>query len=189
MLSNVFVQLKMDLEAQGYDEPIVPGDGKINAQVILLGEAPGKDEVAQGKPFVGKAGKNLDEFIERTGLARADLYITNVVKFRPYTIGPTGRKRNRPPTKREIALCSECLRCEVEIVQPKVIVTLGNTALQAAAANTHTIGAVHGQALAGKWQTPVFALYHPASVIYNQSLIDTYYSDLNELKNYLQQSI
>lgn len=184
-LKEIFAQLKSDLAAEGIVEPLVFGDGDAHAAVMLVGEAPGKDEVLAGKPFVGKAGKNLNEFLARTSLDRQEVYITNVVKFRPYTVGKNGRKRNRPPTKTEILLCSQCLTAEIKALRPKTIVTLGNTALRAIAAEDYLIGQVHGQVIKSKEGIDVFALYHPASVIYNQSLRSTYQDDLDQLKAYL----
>ncbi|WDC85342.1 uracil-DNA glycosylase family protein [Caloramator sp. mosi_1] len=89
-------------EAYGEDIKIVYGDGNINAQIMLIGEAPGRFEEEQGKPFVGQAGKNLDEFIDILEINREDLFITNVVKIRPFKINEkTGRKVNRAPNKKK----------------------------------------------------------------------------------------
>ena len=84
---------------------LVFGEGNPNARLLLVGEAPGKQETLQRRPFVGQAGKNLDEFLQVVGLKREDLYITNVVKFRPFKLNEkTGRTSNRPPTREEIEL-------------------------------------------------------------------------------------
>ena len=162
----------------------VTGDGDANASILLIGEAPGEQETLLGKPFVGKAGKNLDEFLEITGLRRPELFITNVVKFRPVKISDKGRASNRPPTKEEIFLFRPYLMEEISVLSPKIIVTLGNVPLHAVTNDKAPIGSVHGQMLdceAGR----VFPLYHPASVIYNRSLKETYLSDLQTLKEYL----
>ncbi len=164
------------------------GDGNANADVLLIGEAPGKDEIKQGRPFVGKAGQNLSEFLQYIYLERADIYITNVVKYRLSKIHPVrGTESNRPATAAEIQSSIPFLQREIEIVKPKVIVTLGNVPLRAVkndvSAKT-TIGDYHG----AMHQMPireniyqVYPLYHPASIIYNRSLKDTYLEDLERL--------
>ena len=88
----------------GRESALVFGEGPQNPKLMLIGEAPGEQESLQGRPFVGKAGKNLDHFLELAGLAREEIYISNVVKIRPTKTGSTGRLSNRPPTKEEIAL-------------------------------------------------------------------------------------
>jgi uracil-DNA glycosylase family 4 len=172
---------------------LVFGDG--NAQkppLMLIGEAPGEQEALQGRPFVGKAGKNLTEFLAVLGLNREEIYISNVVKYRPTRVSAAGRTVNRPPTRTEIGLFSPYLYREVAVVAPGALVTLGNVALGAFAPG-RTIGDCHGQ-----WQTvtvtpetgaaisiPLFALYHPASIIYNRALASVYHEDLLKLKTAL----
>ena len=172
---------------------LVFGEGNADARLVLVGEAPGKQETIQRRPFVGSAGKNLDEFIHIVGLRRDDLYITNVVKFRPFKVNKdTGRTSNRPPTREEIELSRSWLYKELEIIQPMVVVSLGNVALQALTDDrSKTIGQVHGTPIAIKvgeseFATILFPLYHPASVIYRKGLRDTYLNDLQALKKYLQ---
>ena len=149
---------------------------------MLIGEAPGEQETLQGRPFVGKAGKNLDHFLEIAGLERGDIYISNAVKIRPTKVGRTGRLSNRPPTKEEIALFRPWLLREIEEVSPRVIATLGNVPLQAVLGKSVPIGQVHGQMMeAGETGLPLFALYHPASLIYNRSLTDVYEADVRTL--------
>ena len=172
---------------------LVFGDGDVNSKIMLIGEAPGKNEVEQGRPFVGQAGKNLQEFIEILDIERKDLYISNVVKFRPYKINPqTGRISNRPPTKEEIKLCIEQLFEEVKTVNPKIIITLGNVPLKAIIEkDSVTIGSMHGQSTEKSFDGQnyvVFPLYHPASIIYRRELRDIYLEDLAKLKNYLHQN-
>ena len=102
---------------------LVFGEGNPNARLVLVGEAPGKQETLQRRPFVGQAGKNLDEFLQVVGLEREDLYITNVVKFRPFKLNEeTGRTSNRPPTREEIELSRGWLYKEIEIIRPMVVV-------------------------------------------------------------------
>lgn len=166
-------------------EELVFGQGKETSDIVLIGEAPGATEVEQKRPFAGKAGKNLDEFLQITGIDRDDLFITNVVKMRPYR-EKNGRRSNRPPTAKEIAIFAECLEAELECISPKLIVTLGNTALRAVVKDKKAvIGQYHGKLTdAGRM---VFALYHPASVIYNRALREVYIEDLKKLRETLGQ--
>jgi len=176
-----------ELSAEG-SMPLVFGEGpEKNPVLMLVGEAPGEQEALQGRPFVGKAGKNLDAFLQAVSLKRDEIYISNVVKVRPSKISAAGRVVNRPPNREEKALFIPWLMREIAIVRPDALVTLGNVALQAFVDDV--IGNRHGrwsQAVVapadGKAFTlPLFALYHPASVIYNASLKETYASDLNTL--------
>ena len=154
----------------------VYGDGDPRAKIVMIGEAPGEQETLLGRPFVGKAGKNLDEFLELTGLRRAEMYITNVVKFRPVKISEKGRASNRPPTKEEVALFLPWLKRELDILRPQVIVTLGNVPLKAILDPKAVIGAVHGQLQQAEYN--VFPLYHPASIVYNRALKPVYTEDV-----------
>ncbi|MGI6664051.1 MAG: uracil-DNA glycosylase [Christensenellaceae bacterium] len=187
-LEMIFEKLKKTLEAQHIVEPLVFGVGDARARVMLIGEAPGAEEVKAGKPFVGKAGKNLNHFLEKTGIKRERLYITNVVKFRPYKIGKSGRKSNRPPTQREIAICLPCLQEEIASVAPRLIVTLGNTALGAVAEKTVKIGEAHGALQKNAVGNTLFPLYHPASIIYNRSLEEVYEKDMQKLRAYIKET-
>lgn len=168
------------------EKPLVFGEGcREHPPVMLIGEAPGEQESLLGRPFVGKAGKNLDGFLAAVGLRREELYITNVVKVRPTRISPKGRVANRPPNREELALFTPYLLEEILLVQPAMLVTLGNTALQALLGREATIGACHGQVIACSVHGqafPLFPLYHPASIIYNRSLTETYQEDLHRLR-------
>ena len=162
---------------------LVPGEGPQRARIALVGEAPGKDETLQQRPFVGKAGKNLDEFLEITELAREDIYITNVVKFRPIRVSAKGTSANRTPTAEEIALFKPWLEEELRLIKPAFIVTLGNVALRALTSSKSVIGNLHGRSHTERVLNAVlFPLYHPASVIYNRSLRPVYEQDLEQLK-------
>lgn len=166
-------------------KPMVFGDGQSHyPRLMLIGEAPGEQEALQSRPFVGKAGKNLNQFLKVVGLKREEIYISNVVKIRPSKVSAAGRIVNRPPNREEKALFTPWLMREIAIVRPRALVTLGNVALQAFL--NEVIGNCHG-----RWNEvdiappdqegftlPLFALYHPASVIYNQSLKSTYEADL-----------
>lgn len=169
--------------------PLVFGEGRKNAEIMLIGEAPGKDEVANGRPFCGKAGKNLDEFLSVVGIAREDIFISNVCKFRPAKTGASGRLSNRTPTKAEVAAALPFLYDEIAAVAPRCIVTLGNTPLRAVTGDFKAIiGALHGRAAecaAGGACFSLFPLYHPASIIYNRALSQTYMDDLELLRKFI----
>ena len=166
----------------GKENALVFGEGPVRPKLMLIGEAPGEQETLKGRPFVGKAGKNLDHFLELADLRREEIYISNAVKIRPTKTGKTGRLSNRPPTGAEIALFRPWLLREIALVRPEMIATLGNVPLKALCGNAVTIGQVHGTViLAGKTGLPLFALYHPASLIYNRSLESVYEQDVRAL--------
>ena len=166
----------------GSEHALVFGEGPDEPVLMLIGEAPGEQESLQGRPFVGKAGKNLDRFLEIAGLKREEIYISNAVKIRPTKVSKTGRFSNRPPTREEIALFRPWLMREIAEVKPKMIATLGNVPLGAVTGSKQTIGAVHGTVIpAGETGLPLFALYHPASLIYNRSLESVYEQDVRVL--------
>ncbi|MBQ8200449.1 MAG: uracil-DNA glycosylase [Clostridia bacterium] len=175
------------------DKTLVFGEGQSDhPAIMLIGEAPGEQETLQGRPFVGKAGKNLDSFLEIVGLKREDIYISNVVKIRPTKVSDKGRLSNRPPNKEELALFTPYLYEEILLVQPRMIVTLGNVALRALAGPKAVIGSMHGAAsivtVSYEKQTmecSLFPLYHPASIIYNRALQEVYQADLQALKKQL----
>jgi len=170
------------------ESDVVYGEGNESAAVMLVGEAPGAEETRLLRPFVGKAGKNLDEFLFVLALRRKDIYITNVVKFRPYKVSEKGTLSNRPPAKEELAAMVPHLQSEIEAVAPRVVVTLGNVPLKALHGLNATIGACHAKptgahALSHKFL--LFPLYHPASIIYNRALKSVYDEDLKKLKAFL----
>lgn len=173
---------------------IVFGEGNGNARLVLVGEAPGEQETIQQRPFVGPAGKNLDEFLEILKIRREDLYLTNVVKFRPFKTHPdTGRLSNRPPSREEIDLCISWLYKELLLIQPDIVVTLGNYALKAISGNAKAnIGQFHGRPMPftipdHKFSCTLFPLYHPASIIYKRELKETYLQDLAILQEYFRE--
>ncbi len=173
------------------NEAIVFGAGSIQSKVLLIGEAPGKDEVAQGKPFVGAAGKNLNEFISILNITREDIYITNVVKYRLSKLNAkTNRLSNRPATVIDISTNQPWLMREIEIIDPSIIVTLGNVPLRAVTNDKSlTIGNVHGKLLECKINgvtKKLYPLYHPASIIYNRSLKDVYIQDVKDLYMHIE---
>lgn len=162
---------------EGERKLLVFGEGRVGAPVMMIGEAPGEQESLQGRPFVGKAGKNLDAFLAQAGMDRASLYVTNVVKFRPTRRSEAGRVVNRPPTQEEIKLFLPWLLKEIDLVDPRYIITLGNVPLKALTGRGSVIGDMHGRFI--DWQgRRLFAMYHPASVIYNPGLKAVYSRDI-----------
>lgn len=151
----------------------VPGDGSVNAEVMFIGEGPGEKEDASGKPFVGAAGKLLDEMLQSIGLSREDVYIANVVKHRP--------PGNRDPKPEEIQTCWPYLIRQIEIIKPKLIVCLGRHSLGRFLPNVGTISQVHGRAFSIKGQA-YMALYHPAVGLYNGSMRPTLFDDFKKIK-------
>ena len=171
----------------GRENALVFGEGPKHAKLMLIGEAPGEQETLQGRPFVGKAGQNLDHFLALAGFSREEIYISNAVKLRPTKTGKTGRLSNRPPTKDEIALFRPWLMREIGDVAPRMIATLGNVPLRAVTGRALSISDVHGRVIdAGETRLPLFALYHPASLIYNRSLTDVYEQDVRALAQRLE---
>ena len=163
----------------GEDKPLVLGEGKDSRPVLMLiGEAPGETEVIKRRPFVGKAGKNLDEFLTLARMNREDIFVTNTVKIRPTETGPSGRARNRAPNKEELSLFIPWLLKEIQAVKPRLLVTLGNVPLKALTENKNTVGDCHGQWLESKAGLPLFSLYHPASIIYRRTLAAVYEQDV-----------
>ena len=170
------------------EKDMVYGEGDENAAIVLVGEAPGAEETRLLRPFVGKAGKNLDEFLFALMLHRQDIYITNVVKFRPYKQSEKGTLSNRPPEKQELAAMTPLLLREIEAIAPRVVVTLGNVPLKALHGSNATIGESHAVPVAAhalSHRFMLFPLYHPASIIYNRALKAVYDDDLKKLRGFL----
>ena len=167
-----------------HEKTIVFGEGAEAPLLMMIGEAPGGDEEKQGRPFVGKAGKNLSAILKRE-----EIYISNVVKLRPTKESPkTGKAVNRPPSAEEIAFFLPFLQEEIQTIAPKVLVTLGNVPLKAVTGEKKAvIGDYHGRPVALADGRILFALYHPAAVIYNRALQAVYDADLLELKAFLQE--
>jgi len=145
---------------------VVFGVGNPEAELMFVGEAPGEDEDLQGEPFVGKAGQLLTKIIETMGFSRGDVYIANVLKCRPDM--PPGMPGNRKPKPQEMKTCLPYLREQIDIIQPRVIVALGNTAMEG------LTGSIEPMArLRHRWHdfhgTPLMATYHPAYLLRNQA--------------------
>lgn len=158
------------------------------ADIMLLGEAPGAEEDKVGIPFAGKAGSILDSFLLGTGIPREKLYIGNTVKCRPVKTGKRGGYVNRKPTRFEIAACRGHLLQELELVRPRIIVTLGATPLSCFLESPSSMGDIHGRIFTYEpLAVEIFPMYHPAAVIYNRSLTLAYAEDMGKLKQYLLQ--
>ena len=145
------------------------GVGNPDADLMFIGEAPGADEDARGEPFVGRAGQLLTKIIETMGFKRGDVYIANVLKCRPDM--PRGISGNRPPTSEEMQTCLPYLAQQIEIIQPKVLVALGATAVEGLLGTRGTM-----RDLRGRWhsyaQTPLMITYHPSYLLRNQALTE-----------------
>lgn len=140
----------------------VPGEGSIETPVVFVGEGPGADEDASGKPFVGRAGELLTKILESVGLSRQDVFITNIVKCRP--------PKNRVPTTDEQRACSAYLLSQLAVIKPKVIVALGATALSYFVAQDGIqITKVRGQLFDWIGGVKVFAMFHPSYLLRNAS--------------------
>ncbi len=169
-----------------HNKVVVLGNGPIPARLMFIGEAPGRMEDLQGKPFVGPAGKVLDNILRQAGIKRQEVYITNIVKCRPINKG-----RNRSPTKVEITTCSDYLETEIGQVNPLIICSLGGSALSYFLPHTK-ISAVHGRIL--QWNDPhgkvviLIPLYHPAVVIYDQSMLPTLIKDMTLVKDTIHEA-
>ena len=152
---------------------VVPGAGNPHAQVMFIGEAPGKNEDLKGVPFVGAAGQLLNQMLERIGLAREDIYIANILKCRP--------PRNRDPQPDEIEACTPWLREQIKAVHPTVLVTMGNFStkfvLRTKTGITQLRGTVH---VTGPFR--VIPTFHPAAAIYDRSKIGAIEQDFDLLK-------
>ncbi|MBT4299022.1 MAG: uracil-DNA glycosylase [Nitrosopumilus sp.] len=149
----------------------VPGKGNYKADVIFVGEAPGKNEDVNGEPFIGIAGKKLTMVLESAGVTREEVYITNIVKCRP--------PKNRVPTTDERNTCQNYLEKEIEIIKPKIICILGNTAFNSLL-NGNEITKFRGK-IAKKNNQLYFLSVHPAATIYNQKLISVLKKDMRKL--------
>jgi uracil-DNA glycosylase family 4 len=150
---------------------LVMGDGNLNAEIVFIGEAPGKNEDLQGLPFVGAAGKFLNEMLAAAGMDRSDVYITNIVKYRP--------PNNRDPLPDEKKAFWPYLLKQLQIIKPKVVITLGRHSMEYFLPDMK-ISLVHGQPKRirfGDDKLIIIPLYHPAAALYNGSMRQTLIDD------------
>ena len=155
---------------------IVFGTGNEKADLVLIGEAPGDKEDREGVPFVGQAGKLLDAILDQVGLKRDEVYIANVLKCRP--------PDNRNPKKEEIEMCRPYLDRQLDIIEPRVLVTMGNYALNLFTRKRQSISQVHGQLFFHR-SIPVIPSYHPAAVLYNRKLEPVLVEDFRNIVNFI----
>ncbi len=163
---------------------LVMGHGNPYADIVFIGEAPGKNEDLQGIPFVGAAGKLLDEMLGESDIQRADVYITNIVKYRP--------PNNRDPLPEEKEAFWPYLLEELKAIKPSVVVTLGRHSMEYFLPG-ESIGTVHGKTFTVRLRTVaedevpvnVVPLYHPAAALYNGSLRQTLFEDFKIIKNFI----
>lgn len=160
---------------------LVMGDGNPAAEIVFIGEAPGKNEDLQGKPFVGAAGKFLNEMLAQAGMDRSDVYITNIVKYRP--------PNNRDPLPEEKAEFWPYLLKQLQIINPKVVITLGRHSMEYFLPGMK-IGAIHGQPKRiafGGHKIVIMPLFHPAAALYNGGLRQTLIDDFLKMPEVLRQ--
>jgi uracil-DNA glycosylase family 4 len=149
----------------------VPGEGQISAKIMFIGEAPGRSEDEKGKPFVGAAGRILDDLLKKAGIERSQVFITNIVKCRP--------PNNRVPEEDELIACRPYLDRQIALIKPKVICILGRTAYSSILGGS-SITANRGKIVERSGQK-YFSTFHPAAVIYNKKLLSTLEADLKKL--------
>jgi uracil-DNA glycosylase len=161
---------------------VVFGSGNANADLMFVGEAPGMHEDLQGLPFVGRAGKLLDQLLEEVGLQRSDVFITNVLLCRP--------PGNRDPQPDEIDTCKPYLHRKIELIEPKVICTLGNFATKLLTRSQRGITSVHGRPqvheLGGR-TVRVFPIYHPAAALRSTGTLEELRGDFAKLPTLLEE--
>jgi len=160
---------------------LVMGDGSPDAEIVFIGEAPGKNEDLQGKPFVGAAGKFLNEMLAQAGMDRSDVYITNIVKYRP--------PNNRDPLPEEKAAFWPYLLKQLEIIQPKVVITLGRHSMEYFLPGLK-IGQIHGESKRiqfGDHKIVIMPLFHPAAALYNGGLRQTLIDDFLKVPEVIRQ--
>ena len=163
----------------------VAGQGNHYSRIMFIGEAPGKNEAATGRPFCGVAGKLLDQLLDSISIKREEVYITNILKDRP--------PDNRDPLPEEIQIYAPFLDRQIRIINPQVIATLGRFSMEyimkkfGLASQLKPISQIHGQVfkpnpLLGEKPVTIIPLYHPAAAIYNQQLKDSLFKDFEILK-------
>lgn len=156
---------------------LVPGEGSSNADIVFVGEAPGKEEIKTGLPFIGRAGKLLHELITSAGITPEEVFITSAVKYLPQTY--------ITPKPKDIEHGRTHLMAQLEVIKPKIIVVLGNTSSQSLLNEKFSISQVHGTILKQGVYT-YFISYHPAAPLYSPKLRETIFKDFKKLKRLIQ---
>lgn len=183
-------------------EGFVAGEGGLNPKVLLLGEAPGDKEIKLGHPFQGPSGKELDRWLASLGLTREDVYITGVVSGRPFSIGKTGRKRDRRPNNTEVKTWAPMFDFELAHFKDRLLIPMGNASLQRLLGNKAKVGDLHGQLIERPIQEfnqktgvfelttsprKIFPLYHPSYSKRFKNMKATVDRDSDRLKQLLDQ--
>jgi uracil-DNA glycosylase len=161
---------------------VVFGSGNADADLMFVGEAPGANEDKQGLPFVGQAGKLLEKLLGEIGLQRGEVWISNVLKCRP--------PGNRDPHPNEIEACQDYLWRQVELIEPRVLCTLGNFSTKLLRGDPTGITRLHGQAelrVIGPRAVRLYPLYHPAAALYTPSMVETLRADFARIPDLLAQ--
>ena len=175
---NTEIALCQQCEIAKYRNKVVPGEGAEDAGIMFIGEAPGWHEDQQGRPFVGPAGKYLDELLASIGLRREQVFIANVIKCRP--------QGNRDPLPTEIQNCRQWLERQIEIIQPKMIVTLGRYSM-AMFFPGKSISRIHGTAQK-RDNVIYYAMYHPAAALHQASLRHAIEEDMLKIPSLLAEA-
>ena len=165
-------------ELAKYRNRVVPGEGAEDADIVFIGEAPGWHEDQQGRPFVGSAGQFLEELLASIGLKREEVYICNVIKCKP--------PQNRDPLPIEIRACQQWLDRQLELIHPKLVVTLGRYSL-ARFFPGETISKAHGKTRK-EGDVLYYAMYHPAAALHQQSLRQIIQADMLKIPSLLAQA-
>jgi uracil-DNA glycosylase family 4 len=179
-LSELYQEIALcqQCEIAKYRNKVVPGEGAEDTRIMFIGEAPGWHEDQLGRPFVGPAGKFLDELLASIGLRREQVYIANVIKCRPTA--------NRDPLPMEIQNCRQWLERQIELIHPKMIVTLGRYSM-AMFFPGKSISKIHGTAQK-QGDTIYYAMYHPAAALHQQSLRQAIEEDMLKIPSLLAQA-
>ena len=186
-IADSIMNRKIDIEIAKTCTNPVPGEGNPDAEILFIGEAPGAQEDKQGRPFVGASGKFLDEMLNSIGLKRSDVFITNIVKFRP--------PDNRDPRPDEIKACLPSLLAQIEIIRPKLVVFLGRHSMNVFFPKLK-ISEAHGEPIDNTIETQAKAklkltflpLYHPAAALYNGGMRQTLFDDFARIPELLKNS-
>ncbi|MFH1537703.1 MAG: uracil-DNA glycosylase [bacterium] len=158
---------------------VVFGEGSSTAGLMFIGEGPGRDEDAQGRPFVGRAGKLLTQMIEEMGMTREEVYIANIVKCRP--------PGNREPAPEEAIACRDYLMAQIAFIQPKIVCALGRVALVNLIPQEIAMNKAHGKAISWKGMH-LMPVYHPAAALRSSNLKRTLEADFRELRKLVEKT-
>ncbi len=170
---NARIHADMSLPLRAIATNTVPGEGNVDAEILLVGEAPGAKEDELGRPFVGAAGKLLDQLIESIGLKRQDVFIANLIKHRP--------PGNRDPLPEEIEAYTPYLDEQLKIIQPKLIVTLGRYSMAYFLGPGMVISKIHGQPKRNARGQVIVPMYHPAAALYSGNLRPVLFEDFKRV--------